>query len=161
MLWLALLGEEVVVLHQFPQKDDDIHACPEELAEAAVLHLRRPDDPRRPVLDVPGGMKKYVAEVCVVWVVVIVVIVVVARDGEVTAHLIILRRHVDVGIDVVDGGGRGGGRGGSSGGEKCHFWGVWVVWCVLCVVCCGFVVCALVCGGSEQFVTTVVTTYHV
>ena len=58
MLWSALLGEEVALLHHVPQMDDDRHASPTELAEAAVLHLGRPDNPGRPVLDVTGGLKK-------------------------------------------------------------------------------------------------------
>ncbi len=46
------------LLHHLPQMDDDLHACPKELAEAAFLHRGRPDDVGRPVLDVPGRMKK-------------------------------------------------------------------------------------------------------
>jgi hypothetical protein len=57
MLWLALLGEEIALLHHLPQMDNNLHACPEELAEAPFLHLGRPDDAGHPVLDVPGGTK--------------------------------------------------------------------------------------------------------
>jgi hypothetical protein len=60
MLWSALLGEEVALNKHVPQMDDDRHASPKELAEAAVLHLGRPDNPWRPVLDVTGCLKKYI-----------------------------------------------------------------------------------------------------
>ena len=85
MLRLAFLGEEVVFFHHFPKMDDDLHASSEELAEATVLHLGRPDDPGRPVLDVPGGEKKFIVKIdgtYVVVVVVLVVVVVVARGAR-------------------------------------------------------------------------------
>jgi hypothetical protein len=140
MLWLALLKEEIVLLHHLPQMDNNLHFCPEELAEAAVLHLGRPDDPGRPVLDVPGGTKKYIVEIggtylvnLIVDLVIARVVIVVARDDEVANHLL-FRSPVAVGIDVVYGGCRSGRIGGSGGGGDCHF-GVCVVCCVLCVVC--------------------------
>ena len=63
MLRLALRGEKIIVIHHHPQMDDDLHASSEELTEAAVLHLGHPDDPGRPVLDVPGGDKKFIVEI--------------------------------------------------------------------------------------------------
>ena len=83
MLWPALLGEEVALLHHAPQMDDDGHASPKELAEAAVLHLGRPYNPGRPVLDVTGGLKKIILVedddivVVIVFFFIVVVIVVV------------------------------------------------------------------------------------
>ena len=137
MLWLALLGEEIALLHHLPQMDDDLHACPEELAEAAFLHRGRPDDAGRPVLDAPGGTKKYIVEISGTYVVDLVVarvVIAVARDDEVATFLL-SRSPIVVGIDVVCGGYRSGGRGGSGGViEDCHFRECGVC-CVLWVAC--------------------------
>ncbi len=73
MLWLALLREEIALLHHFPQMDNDLHACPKELAEAAFLHRGRPHDAGRPVLDAPGGTKKYIVKISGTYVVNLVV----------------------------------------------------------------------------------------
>ncbi len=111
--------------------DDDLHACPEELAEAAFLHHGRPDNAGRPVLDVPGRTKKYIVAISGTYVVDLVVaraVIVVARDDEVATFLL-SRSPIVVGIDVVCGGYRSGGRCGSGGVIE-----VSGVWCVLCVV---------------------------
>ena len=131
MLWLALLGEEIALLHHLPQMDDDLHACPEELAEAAFLHHGRPDNAGRPVLDVPGRTKKYIVAISGTYIVDLVVarvVIIVARDDEVATFLL-SRSPIVVGIDVVCGSYRSGGRGGSGGVIE-----VSGVWCVLCVV---------------------------
>ena len=154
MLWLALLGEEIALLHHLPKMDDNLHACPEELAEAAFLHLGRPDDAGRPVLDAPGGTKKYIVQISGTYVVNLVVarvVIVVAQDDKVATFLL-FRSPVVVGIDVVCGGYRSGGRGGSGGViEDCHF-RVCGVCCVLCVAC---LPRYLVWGESVLFISTV------
>ncbi|MFM8622188.1 MAG: hypothetical protein ACKOB3_02255 [Holophagaceae bacterium] len=89
MLRLALRGEEIVVVHHHPQMDNDFHARSTELVEAAVLHLGRSDVPGHPVLDVPGGEKKFILEVVVVVVVGVIIDAIVARDDKVAAFLLI------------------------------------------------------------------------
>jgi hypothetical protein len=77
MLWLGLLVEEAAIIHHVPDLEDDADTCPEELAEAAVLHGCRPSVSGHPVLDVPGGSKKNVLVDIVVDVVVVAVVIIV------------------------------------------------------------------------------------
>ena len=66
MLLPALLGVGAAPLYGAPDMEGDADACSEELADAAVLHGCHPEDPGRPVLDVPGVATKNRLEVNVV-----------------------------------------------------------------------------------------------
>ncbi len=72
MLRLGLLGEEATIIHHVPDLEDDVNTCPEELAEAAVLHGGRPSVSGHPVLDVPGGKKNVLINIVVDVVVVVI-----------------------------------------------------------------------------------------
>ena len=111
MLWLGLLKEEAAILHHVPDMEDDANTRPKELVEAAVLHGGHPGVLKRPVLDVPGGAKKYVLSVIhidivvvvIVIVVVGIIIIVVAQDNKVITHLLLVWLHFFFGVIVIDG----------------------------------------------------------
>ena len=134
MLWLALLGEEVVLLHHVPDMKDNANIHPKELAEAAVLHGGHPDIWGHLVLDVLGGTKKHILNVVVGVVVLIILVAVVAQDNKVITHLLFRLLFIVVAV-VVDGGGSGAG-GGSGGGGIPHDGVVCcVMWLVLWLCC--------------------------
>ena len=83
MLRLALLGEEVDLLHHVPHHSNDFEWCAEVLSEAAVLHGRRANLPPHPVHNIPGRTRKnsVIAPPVVVVARVVVVVVVVDDSG--------------------------------------------------------------------------------